>query len=64
MLKSPSQLETNTYKDVAIMLKTLKLTPAAIRDAILSIDDACLSAEELIAISKQLPTTEEVCIML
>lgn len=42
------------------MLKTLKLTPAAIRDAILSVDDARLSVEDLTAISKQLPTAEEV----
>lgn len=42
------------------MLKTLKLSPVAIRDAILAVDDARLSTEELVAISKQLPTTEEV----
>jgi hypothetical protein len=42
------------------MIKTLKLSPAAIREAILSVDDARLSAEDLVSISKQLPTAEEV----
>jgi hypothetical protein len=42
------------------MLKTLKLSPVAIRDAILAIDDARLSTEDLVVISKQLPTPEEV----
>ncbi|ELU45562.1 RhoA GTPase effector DIA/Diaphanous [Rhizoctonia solani AG-1 IA] len=42
-----------------IMLKTLKLSPTAIREAILTVDDERLSAEDLVMISKQLPTTEE-----
>jgi hypothetical protein len=45
---------------LAIMLKTLKASPVAIREAILAVDDVRLSAEDLIMISKQLPTAEEV----
>ncbi|CCO31883.1 Formin-like protein 6 AltName: Full=OsFH6 [Rhizoctonia solani AG-1 IB] len=52
-------LDITRANNVAIMLKTLKASPVAIREAILAVDDVRLSAEDLIMISKQLPTAEE-----
>ncbi|CAE6362187.1 unnamed protein product, partial [Rhizoctonia solani] len=54
-----TMLDITRANNVAIMLKTLKLSPVAIREAILAVDDTRLSAEDLVAISKQLPTVEE-----
>ncbi|KAF8743337.1 Diaphanous GTPase-binding Domain, partial [Rhizoctonia solani] len=54
-----TMLDITRANNVAIMLKTLKLSPTAIREAILTVDDERLSAEDLVMISKQLPTTEE-----
>lgn len=45
---------------VGIMLARIKLELPAIRRAILELDDEKLSTDELKAISKQLPTAEEV----
>lgn len=44
----------------AIMLSHFKIGFSAIRQALLDLDDATLSIDDLKAISKQLPTTEEV----
>ena len=46
---------------IAIMLSRFKIEYSAIRKALLDLDDSVLSIDELKAISKQLPTTEEVC---
>lgn len=54
-----TMLDITRANNVAIMLKTLKLSPVAIRDAILAVDDSRLTAEDLVTISKQLPTVEE-----
>lgn len=54
-----TMLDITRANNVAIMLKTLKLSPVAICEAILAVDDTRLSAEDLVAISKQLPTVEE-----
>jgi len=45
---------------LAIMLSRIKLSYPEIRKALLDIDDQRLSIDDLIAISKQLPTSEEV----
>ena len=42
------------------MLSHFKIGFSAIRQALLDLDDATLSIDDLKAISKQLPTTEEV----
>jgi hypothetical protein len=42
------------------MLSRIKLSYPEIRKALLDIDDQRLSTDDLIAISKQLPTSEEV----
>jgi diaphanous 1 len=47
-------------KMLGIMLARIKLDPPVIRTAILELDDDNLSMDELKAIGKQLPTTEEV----
>ena len=44
----------------AIMLSRFKIGYSAIRQALLDLDDSIFSVDELKAISKQLPTTEEV----
>jgi hypothetical protein len=44
------------------MLSRIKLSLSDIRKALLEVDDVKLSIDELRAISKQLPTTEEVCL--
>lgn len=44
----------------AIMLSRFKIGYSAIRQALLDLDDSALSIDDLKAISKQLPTTEEV----
>lgn len=48
------------HRVTAIMLSRFKIGYPAIRQALLDLDDAILSIDELKAISKQLPTTEEV----
>lgn len=45
---------------LAIMLSRIKMNYAEIRKALLSVDDTVLSVDDLKAISKQLPTPEEV----
>lgn len=45
---------------VAIMLSRFKIGYSAIRQALLDLDDSILSIDDLKAISKQLPTTDEV----
>ena len=49
-----------TCPTLGIMLARIKLDLPVIRSAILELDDDKLSTDELKAISKQLPTTEEV----
>lgn len=44
----------------AIMLSRFKIGYSAIRQALLDLNDSILSIDELKAISKQLPTAEEV----
>lgn len=43
------------------MLSRIKMGLPEIRRALLELDDIKLSIDDLRAISKQLPTTEEVC---
>ena len=42
------------------MLSRIKLTPAEIRKALLEVDDKALSIDDLKAMERQTPTTEEV----
>lgn len=42
------------------MLSMIKMNSSQIRTALLSVDDSMLSVDDLKAISKQLPTLEEV----
>ena len=49
---------------VAIMLTRIKLELPAIRQAILELDDEKLTADDLKAIGKQLPSSEEVSLFL
>lgn len=55
-----SQIYFLTCPCSAIMLSRIKLGYPEIRKALLDIDDRGLSIDDLIAISKQLPTSEEV----
>lgn len=45
----------------AIMLFRFKISYSAVRQALLNLDDLTPSIDDLMAVSKQLPTTEEVC---
>lgn len=45
---------------IAIMLSRIKMGLPEIRKALLDVDDAKLSIDDLKAISKQLPTSEEI----
>jgi diaphanous 1 len=45
---------------VAIMLSRIKLAPVDIRNALLEVDDKTLSVDDLKAMERQLPTTEEI----
>lgn len=49
------------YLGPAIMLSGIKRELSEIRHALLSLDDSKLSIDDLRAISRQLPTAEEVC---
>ncbi|KAJ3566776.1 hypothetical protein NP233_g6789 [Leucocoprinus birnbaumii] len=53
-------LDINRANHVAIMLSRIKLEFPQIRKALLNVDDSKLSVDNLRAISKQLPTMEEV----
>ncbi|KAH0840265.1 hypothetical protein J3R83DRAFT_1272 [Lanmaoa asiatica] len=53
-------LETTRANNMAIMLSRFKIGYSAIRQALLDLDDSTLLIDDLKAISKQLPTTEEV----
>jgi diaphanous 1 len=53
-------LDITRAQNVAIMLSRIKLSFSEIRHAILEVNDQQLSMDELKAIAKQLPTTEEV----
>lgn len=55
-----SKLAQDTDSGVAIMLTRIKIGPAEIRRALLELDDQRLSVDDLRAISRQLPTSEEV----
>lgn len=46
---------------LAIMLSRIKMDYPEIRASLVEIDDSKLSADDLKAISKQLPTPDEVC---
>ena len=50
-----------TYYRLAIMLSRIKMDYPQIRKSIVEIDDERLSIDDLKALSKQLPTSEEVC---
>ncbi|KIK96072.1 hypothetical protein PAXRUDRAFT_32637 [Paxillus rubicundulus Ve08.2h10] len=52
-------LDITRANNIAIMLSRFKIGYPAIRQALLDFDDSILSIEDLKAISKQLPTTEE-----
>ncbi|KZV64586.1 actin-binding FH2, partial [Peniophora sp. CONT] len=45
---------------VAIMLSRIKLPPAEIKRALLSLDDTLLTVDDLKALSRQIPTPEEI----
>ncbi|THH10298.1 hypothetical protein EW146_g8409 [Bondarzewia mesenterica] len=53
-------LDITRANHVAIMLSRIKMGLPEIRDALLSVDDDKLSVDDLRAIGKQLPTSEEV----
>lgn len=53
--------EINLYSLVAIMLSRIKVSFTEIREALLALDDEKLTVDNLKAISKHLPTAEEVC---
>lgn len=48
---------------LAIMLSRIKMSFPDIRKALLDLDDEKLSFDDLKAISRQLPTSDEVCIL-
>lgn len=48
------------YGVAAIMLSRFKIGYSAIRQALLDLDDSVLDIDDLKAISKQLPTADEV----
>ncbi|KAF9232167.1 hypothetical protein BU15DRAFT_55302 [Melanogaster broomeanus] len=52
-------LDITRANNIAIMLSRFKSRYPAIRQALLDLDDSILSIDDLRAISKQLPTTEE-----
>ncbi|KAI0034599.1 hypothetical protein K488DRAFT_83894, partial [Vararia minispora EC-137] len=67
LLRSPSLkagpttlLDITRANNVAIMLSRIKLSAPDIRRALLSLDDERLTTDDLKAIGRQLPTTEEV----
>lgn len=53
-------LDITRANHVAIMLSRIKMSLPEIRKALLDVDDAKLSIDDLKAISKQLPTSEEI----
>ncbi|EMD40584.1 hypothetical protein CERSUDRAFT_102967 [Gelatoporia subvermispora B] len=53
-------LDITRANNVAIMLSRIKLSLPGIRSALLQLDDEILSVDDLRAISKQLPTSEEI----
>ncbi|KAG6373818.1 hypothetical protein JVT61DRAFT_5963 [Boletus reticuloceps] len=53
-------LETTRANNMAIMLSRFKIEYSAVRQALLDLDDFVLSIDNLKAISKQLPTADEV----
>jgi hypothetical protein len=50
-----------TYCQLAIMLSRIKMDYPQIRKSIVEVDDERLSIDDLKALNKQLPTSEEVC---
>ncbi|KAI0307002.1 hypothetical protein B0F90DRAFT_1807716 [Multifurca ochricompacta] len=53
-------LDITRANNIAIMLSRIKLTPVDIRKALLQVDDKVLSVDDLKAMERQTPTTEEV----
>jgi len=52
-------LSSLTHISEAIILSRIKLTPVEIRKALLRIDDEALSVDDLKAMARQMPTSEE-----
>lgn len=59
--KGLTVLSQTRSQNVGIMLARFRMPHAAIRDAVLHVDDGKLSIDNLKAIKHHVPTTDEVC---